>query len=129
MDFFVPTRISIFLPTGQMFSLILELVILSHQTDQAKELEILLQRWQLAMVERKLDKPLRVSRARLQQPEDGLDVEICWEASSTTTIVKRRDPIFLLDGIFGTRVRLVFLLNYPRALMDFLFERMFSSAS
>ena len=80
--------------------MLLELIILSGQSEKNKDLEILLLRRQLAMVERKLDKPLRVSRARLQQPEDGLDVEIC-EASSTTTIVKRRDPIFLPDGVFG----------------------------
>ena len=46
-----------------IFSSLLELVILRGQTDQTKDLEILLLRRQLAMVERKLDKPLRVSRA------------------------------------------------------------------
>ena len=47
----------------QCFSTLLELVLLRHQTDRAKDLQILLLRRQLALVERKLDKPLRVSRA------------------------------------------------------------------
>ena len=48
---------------AQFFSTLLELVLLRQQTDFAKDLEILLLRRQLAIVERKLDKPLRVSRA------------------------------------------------------------------
>ena len=48
---------------SQMFSIILELIILSSQSEKNKDLEILLLRRQLAMVERKLDRPLRVSRA------------------------------------------------------------------
>ena len=47
----------------QVFSALLELFILSRQTEQKKDLEILLLRRQLAIVGRKLDKPLRVSRA------------------------------------------------------------------
>ncbi len=48
---------------SQIFSTIVEIVFLSSQSDQAKDLEILLLRRQLAMLKRKLDKPLRVSRA------------------------------------------------------------------
>jgi putative transposase len=48
---------------SQAFALLLEVVILSRQTEQKKDLEILLLRRQLAIVGRKLDKPLRVSRA------------------------------------------------------------------
>jgi len=47
---------------SQIFSTIVEIIILRNQTDQAKDLEILLLRRQLAMLERKLDKPLYVSR-------------------------------------------------------------------
>jgi len=45
------------------FSLLLELVLLRRQSDQAKDLQILLLRRQLEIVQRKLDQPLRVSRA------------------------------------------------------------------
>ena len=48
---------------SQVLSVLLELIILSGQSEKNKDLEILLLRRQLAMVERKLDKPLRVSRA------------------------------------------------------------------
>ena len=44
-------------------SLLLELVLLRRQSDQAKDLQILLLRRQLEIVQRKLDKPLPVSRA------------------------------------------------------------------
>lgn len=44
-------------------SLLLDLVLLRRQSDQAKDLQILLLRRQLEIVQRKLDKPLRVSRA------------------------------------------------------------------
>ena len=47
---------------SQIFSTIVEIAFLSRQINQAKDLEILLLRRQLAMLERKLDKPLRVSR-------------------------------------------------------------------
>jgi putative transposase len=45
------------------FSLLLELVLLHRQSDVTKDLQILLLRRQLEIVQRKLDKPLRVSRA------------------------------------------------------------------
>jgi hypothetical protein len=48
---------------AQCFSTLLELVLLHHQTDRAKDLQILLLPRQLTIVQRKLDKPLRVSRA------------------------------------------------------------------
>src|SRR4051812_35609984 len=48
---------------AQCFSTLFELVVLRHQTDRAKDLQILLLRRQLASVERKLDKPLKVSHA------------------------------------------------------------------
>ena len=48
---------------AQFFSTLIELVLLRHQTDRAKDFQILLLRRQLAIVERKLDKPLKVSRA------------------------------------------------------------------
>jgi putative transposase len=48
---------------AQCFSTLLEIVLLRRQTDRTKDLQILLLRRQLAIVERKLDKPLRVSRA------------------------------------------------------------------
>ena len=47
----------------QFFSTLIELVLLRQQTDRAKDLQILLLRRQLAIVERKLDQPLKVSRA------------------------------------------------------------------
>ena len=48
---------------SQVLSVLLELIILSGQSGKNNDLEILLLRRQLALVERKLDKPLRVSRA------------------------------------------------------------------
>jgi hypothetical protein len=45
------------------FSVLLELVLLRHRSDQAKDLQILLLRRPLEIVQRKLDQPLRVSRA------------------------------------------------------------------
>ena len=48
---------------SQIFSVLLELIMLSSQSQKNKDLEILLLRRQLAMMERKLDKSLRVSRA------------------------------------------------------------------
>ena len=48
---------------AQFFSTLIELVLLRQQIDRAKDLQILLLRRQLAIVERKLDKPLKVSRA------------------------------------------------------------------
>jgi hypothetical protein len=47
----------------QILSVVLELIMLCSRSDANKDLEILLLRRQLALVERKLDKPLRVSRA------------------------------------------------------------------
>ncbi len=48
---------------SQIFSMIVEILFLSSQTDPAKDLEILLLRRQRAVLKRKLDKPLRASRA------------------------------------------------------------------
>lgn len=45
------------------FALLLELILLRRQSDQAKDLQILLLRRQLEIVQRKLDRPLRISRA------------------------------------------------------------------
>ena len=42
---------------SQIFSVLLEVIILSSQSEKNKDLEILLLRRQLAMVERKQDKP------------------------------------------------------------------------
>jgi putative transposase len=47
----------------QILSVLLELIVLRGQSDTNKDLEILLLRRQLALAERKLDKPLWVSRA------------------------------------------------------------------
>jgi hypothetical protein len=47
---------------GQCFSTLLELLLLSCQSDRAKDLQILLLRRQLAIAQRKLDKPLRPTR-------------------------------------------------------------------
>ena len=43
---------------SQVLSVLLELIILSGQSGKNKDLEILLLRRQLALVERKLDKPV-----------------------------------------------------------------------
>jgi hypothetical protein len=48
---------------AQCFSTLLELVRLCHQPDRAKDLQILLLRRPLAIVERKLDTSLRLARA------------------------------------------------------------------
>jgi putative transposase len=47
----------------QVFSTLLELIQIGRLSDQEKELEILVLRKQLAMLERQLDKPVRLSRA------------------------------------------------------------------
>ena len=47
----------------QVFSILLEWLSLGKRTEQEKDLEILRLRRQLAILERKLDKPLRLSRA------------------------------------------------------------------
>lgn len=47
----------------QVFSILLDWLSLGRKTEQEKGLEILLLRRQLAILERKLDNPLRVSRA------------------------------------------------------------------
>jgi len=47
----------------QVFSTLLELIQIGRLSDQEKELEILVLRQQLAMIERQLDKPVRLSRA------------------------------------------------------------------
>lgn len=46
----------------QIFSTLLELIRIGRLCDQEKDLEILVLRKQLAMVERQLDKPVRLSR-------------------------------------------------------------------
>jgi hypothetical protein len=46
-----------------LFSTLMEWIRIGQLSDREKDLEILLLRKQLAIVERKLDKPLRVSRA------------------------------------------------------------------
>jgi hypothetical protein len=52
----------------QVFSTLLEWLILGKKIDREKDLEILLLRRQLASLERKQDKPLRVSRAEKLPP-------------------------------------------------------------
>jgi hypothetical protein len=47
----------------QVFSTLLELIQLGWVSDQEKNLEILVLRKQLAMMEQQLDKPVRLSRA------------------------------------------------------------------
>jgi hypothetical protein len=47
----------------QVFSTLLELIQIGRLSDQEKDLEILVLRKQLAMLERQLDKPVRLSRA------------------------------------------------------------------
>lgn len=47
----------------QVFSIWLDWLSLGRKMEQEKDLEILLLRRQLVILERKLDKPLRVSRA------------------------------------------------------------------
>jgi putative transposase len=61
---------------SQIFSTILEIVFLRSQTDQTKDLEILLLRRQLEMVERVLEKPLRASRTeKLILAEPGVKLK------------------------------------------------------
>jgi putative transposase len=47
----------------QVFSTLLELIQIGRLSDQEKDLEILVLRKQLAMMEHQLDKPVRLSRA------------------------------------------------------------------
>ncbi len=47
----------------QVFSTVLELIRIGRLSDQEKDLEILVRRKQLAMVEQQLDKPVRLSQA------------------------------------------------------------------
>ena len=48
---------------AQLFSTLFQLVLVRHKSDQQKELEILILRYQLAICERKLREPLKPSRA------------------------------------------------------------------
>jgi hypothetical protein len=47
----------------QVFSTLLELIQIGRLSDQEKNLEILVLRKQLTMMEQQLDKPVRLSRA------------------------------------------------------------------
>ena len=47
---------------GQIFSAILTLIKIGHSTEEEKDLEILVLRQQLTILQRKLDKPLRPER-------------------------------------------------------------------
>ena len=48
---------------SQLFSTLIQLVRIGRMSDHEKELEIMILRYQLAIVERKLQSPLRPSRA------------------------------------------------------------------
>ena len=61
-----------------LFSTLLEWVSLGRKTDQEKDLEILLLRKQLAILERNLDKPLRMSRA------EKLTLVVLWSRLKST---------------------------------------------
>ncbi len=81
------------------FSLLLELVLLRHQSDQAKDLQILLLRRQLEIVQRKLDKPLRVSHAEkfslalLTGRLKGITRQPVWELGSVNWSPKMDIPV------------------------------------
>ena len=55
----------------QVFSTLLEWLILGKKIDREKDLEILLLRRQLAILERKQDKPLRVYRSQPCMPSSA----------------------------------------------------------
>ena len=62
----------------QVFSTLLELIQIGRLSDQEKDLEILVLRKQLAMMEQHLDKPVRLSRAeRLTLAVIGTKLKTC----------------------------------------------------
>jgi hypothetical protein len=78
----------------QVFSTLLELIRIGRLSDQEKDLEILVLRKQLAMVERQLDKPVRLSRA------DRLTlavISVKLQAATGRTLKQLRDVIRIVQ--------------------------------
>ena len=91
---------------SQVLSVLLELIILSGQSEKNKDLEILLLRRQLAMVERKLDKLLRVSRAE-KLPLAVLANMLKESTGQTANQMKRAIRIFRPETVFKWHRELV----------------------
>lgn len=64
----------------QVFSTLFELLQIGRLSDQEKDLEILVLRKQLAMMEQQLDKPVRLSRAERLTLPVRRQVESCQRA-------------------------------------------------
>jgi putative transposase len=78
----------------QVFSTLLELIRIGHLSDQEKDLEILVLRKQLAMVERQLDKPVRLSRVeRLTLAV----IRVKLQAATGRTLKQLRDVIRIVQ--------------------------------
>jgi putative transposase len=84
---------------SQIFSVLLELIILSSQSEKNKDLEILLLRRQLALVERKQGKPVRVSRAE-RMPIAVLAMKLKESTGQTAQQMKRVIRIFQPETVF-----------------------------
>lgn len=84
---------------SEIFSVLLEVIILSSQSEQNKDLEILLLRRQLAMVERKLDEPLRISRAE-KLTLAVLAVKLKASTRQTARQMKRVIRVFQPETVF-----------------------------
>ncbi len=84
----------------QVFSTLLELIQIGQLSDQEKDLEILVLRKQLAMMEQQLDKPVRLSRAeRLTLAVIGAKLK----AVSGRSIRQLRDVIRIVQPETGLR--------------------------
>jgi len=90
----------------QVFSTILEWLSMGRKTDQAKDLEILLLRRQLAILERKLDKPLRVSQAE-KLPLVVLTTKLKSSANRTAKQLRDVIRIFQPETVFKWHRELV----------------------
>lgn len=90
----------------QVFSTLLEWLSLGRKTDQDKDLEILLLRRQLAILERKLDKPLRVSRAE-KLPLVVLSTKLKSTTNRTTRQLRDTIRIFQPETVFKWHRELV----------------------
>jgi hypothetical protein len=84
---------------SQVFSVLIELIILSSQSDANKDLEILLLRRQLALVARKQDKPVRVSRGE-RMPIAVLAMKLKTSTGQTARQMKGVIRIFQPETVF-----------------------------
>ena len=90
----------------QVFSTLLEWLSLGRETEQDKDLVILLVRRQLAILERKQDRPLRVSRTE-KLPLVVLSAKLKSTTNRTTRQLRDTLRVFQLETVFKWHRELV----------------------